>query len=178
MLSKHNLSTDVIWTEADNALIDDQIQVTQPEYNADFAAWAGTSLLLKDQTGLSFVLNGKFAENAEVLYWNAADYAAVADAPVKGTQTGMLEKGSYDKNRDQAVATGISVRLSGVSQFYVRVYDPATGAYSAVRADSITANLTRMIDKYTGDAENAVKLDFARAYLLYIGAVADYRGTN
>ena len=174
VLSKHNLATNVEWTAEDESLLHEQIVVTQPEYSTDFIAWAGTSLLMKDQTGLCFVLNGKFTDEIEVLYWNASDYEANSASPIKGTETGVLEKIEYSKSRDQALKTGISARLSD-EVYYVRMYNTSTGAYSEVKADSVATNLTRMVNKYT-DGSNNKALYFAAAYLKYAATAKAYLG--
>ena len=174
VLSKHNLATNVEWTAEDESLLHEQIVVTQPEYSTDFIAWAGTSLLMKDQTGLCFVLDGKFTDEIEVLYWNASDYEANSASPIKGTETGVLEKIEYSKSRDQALKTGISARLSD-EVYYVRMYNTSTGAYSEVKADSVATNLTRMVNKYTGGSNNKA-LYFAAAYLKYAATAKAYLG--
>ena len=175
VLSKHNLATTVEWTAVDDALLIDQIVVTQPEYSTNFTAWAGTSLLMKDQTGLGFVLKGKFNDDVEVLYWNASDYAKNSAAPVKGTETGVLEKIAYSSSYDQGLKTGISARLSE-EEYYVRMYNTSTGEYSEVKADSVVTNLCRIANKYS-DGSNDKALNFARAYLKYAATAKEYLGS-
>jgi len=164
VLTKHNLSTDVVWTAEDESLLVATPTVQQPAYSDAVMAWAGGSVLMKDETFLCYVLSGKATENTEILYWAAAAYAAAGDAPVKGTQTGMLTVQSYDSRKDQAPIRYTSVRLSG-NVYYARVHDTAADTYGPVRADSITALLTRTANAYVNNPAKTANLNFARAYL-------------
>jgi len=177
VLTKHNLSTDVVWTAEDESLLVATPTVQQPAYSDAVMAWAGGSVLMKDETFLCYVLSGKATENTEILYWAAAAYAAAGDAPVKGTQTGMLTVQSYDSRKDQAPIRYTSVRLSG-NVYYARVHDTAADTYGPVRADSITALLTRTANAYVNNPAKTANLNFARAYLQYIDVLASYLGTN
>jgi len=47
-----------------------------------------------------------------------------------------------------------------------------------VRADSITALLTRTANAYVNNPAKAANLNFARAYLQYIDVLGDYLGTD
>ena len=177
VLTKHNLSTDVVWTAANENLLIPTPVVEQPAYSESVMAWAGGSLLMKDETFLCYVLKGKAGENMEILYWDAAAYAAAGSAPVKGTQTGILATQSNNSTRDQGPIRYTSVRLSG-DVFYARVHDKATDTYGPVRADSITMLLTRTANTYKDNPAKAANLNFARAYLQYINVLVSYLGTN
>lgn len=174
VLSKHGLATNVEWTDSDASLLKEQIVVTQPEYSTNFTAWAGTSLLMKDQTGLGFVLKGQFEDTVEVLYWNESDYADNSTSLIKGTESGVLETIAYSTKYDQALKSGISARLSE-DVYYVRMYNTTTGEYSEVKADSVATNLTRMVNKYS-DGSNDKALYFAQAYLKYAATAKAYLG--
>jgi len=176
VLTKHGLSTDVTWTAENESLLVETPKVQQPAYSDAVTAWAGGSVLMKDETLLCYVLTDKANENMEALYWDAAGYAAVSD-PVKGTETGTLAFQSYDSTCDQAPIRYTSVRLSA-DVFYVRAYDKTADVYGPVRADSITALLTRTANAYVNNPAKAANLNFARAYLQYIDVLGDYLGTD
>ena len=173
VLEEYGYSTELSWSAADETLVPEQVVVTQPEYSAAIPAWAGSSLLMTEQTGISYIAKGKLSGGMKVLYWDEADYAAANGNPTIENATGELETLAFNDSWDQGLKTGISARFSDLV-FYARIYNPATGEYGAVSGDSVTCYLARLINKYKNDAENEVKLSFARAYLKYAAEAKDY----
>jgi hypothetical protein len=177
VLEKHGLSTDLVWTEEDNALVGEQIVVDQPAYSTNVVGWAGSSLLMKDQTGLCFVAKGKLTADYEILYWSETAYEAANGNPVAGTESGKLDVIEYSASYDQGLKSGISARLSG-DVYYARLYNKATGEYGQVKGDSVALCLARMVNTYEGKLDKEINLKFAKAYLLYAEKVAAALATN
>jgi len=173
VLSKYGYSTDITWTADDEAVVPEQIIITQPDNYADgFIDWAGNALMLYDQTGLAFIAKGHVSDSVEFLYWNEEDYATNSSTLLKGTETGVLEKGAYNAKYDQGLKTGISARLTS-DVYYVRMYDATSQTYSKVLPASVVTYLAKMLGTYSSNPDS-VQMQFARAYLLYAESAKAY----